>query len=230
MDGTGALFQWFARLLPERVNVLVVGYPTDVRMSYETLARWVHSQLPRNQPHVIIAESYSGPVAIHLAAERPSGLRAVVLVSSFVHRPCGRIGSLVAQFISPALFDSLAPDWALKWLLADSTAPHDVLPTLKKTIARVKPEVLAARLKDALTVDVRDLLTRSTVRVVCFAAKADRILGHRSSRTFSLTLPRIEVVMIDGPHLLLQCAPEDCVDALTKMGILNPETSRQSLR
>jgi pimeloyl-ACP methyl ester carboxylesterase len=179
---------------------------------------------------VIIAESYSGPVAIHLAAKRPSGLRAVVLVSSIVHRPCGRIGSLAAQFISPAWFDSLAPDWALKWLLADSTAPRDVLPTLKKAIASVKPAVLAARLKDALTVGVRDLLARCTTRVVCITAKADRILGQRSSRKLSLTLPRTVVVMLNGPHLLLQCAPENCLDALTKMGILNPETLRQSLR
>jgi hypothetical protein len=84
MDGTGMLFKTFVGLLPYGINAKIVPYPTDRHMSYAELAELVIGALPRSTPYVIIAESYSGPVACILAAHPVGDLQGVVFVSSFV--------------------------------------------------------------------------------------------------------------------------------------------------
>jgi hypothetical protein len=106
MDGTGILFKAFARCVPDGIDVKVVPYPEDKYLTYEQLAERVMGLVPSNAPYVIIAESYSGPVASFLAAHPVGNLQAVVFVSSFVSSPCGRIGSWIAKMVPVAIFRS----------------------------------------------------------------------------------------------------------------------------
>ena len=68
MDGTGILFREFIRLLPNEIETRVVCYPEDECLTYEQLAERVVRAAPIGQPYVIIAESFSGPIAALLAA------------------------------------------------------------------------------------------------------------------------------------------------------------------
>ena len=82
LDGTGALLEDFAAALAGHFDVEVIAYPHDELLGYSQLCGLVRMRLPQ-QDYVLIAESFSGPVGLALAAERPAGLKALVLCASF---------------------------------------------------------------------------------------------------------------------------------------------------
>lgn len=118
MDGTGLLFRWFLEALPEDVETVVLSYPTRVFAGYDALVDLVRGRLPVDRRFVMVAESFSGPVALRIAAEMPKGLIGLVLVASFVSGPAGRWGALLSRWV---------PSWFLPvpWRGTALTFPVD---------------------------------------------------------------------------------------------------------
>src|SRR5687768_4116314 len=85
LDGTGDLFAPFVAAAPSGFPVQCVRLPDDSQRSYEELAEWVCARLPA-EPVALIAESFSGPLAV-LIADRCARVAAVVLCASFVKPP-----------------------------------------------------------------------------------------------------------------------------------------------
>jgi hypothetical protein len=63
-DGTGTLFAPFLRALPPGIEPVVVTYPADRNPSADELVGFVLKRLPESEPFVLIAESFSGPIAL----------------------------------------------------------------------------------------------------------------------------------------------------------------------
>lgn len=91
VDGTGELFGPLIAALNGQVRTLVVRYPTDEALSYLELQRQVHDLLPEGEPFFLLGESFSGPVAISIAAEKPVGLQGGILGASFLRNPRPRL-------------------------------------------------------------------------------------------------------------------------------------------
>src|SRR6185369_5547099 len=86
MDGTGEMF---APLLGQQMSGIeptVVRYP-DRAATYAQHEAVVRCELPRDRPYVLLGESFSGPVAVAIAAEQPRGLVGIVLCASFLTSP-----------------------------------------------------------------------------------------------------------------------------------------------
>lgn len=181
--------------------------------------RMVIRLLPVYEPYAIIAESYSGPVAALLAALPVGTLQAVVFVSSFVSLPCGHIGARIAKVLPALLFLPRAPASILRWLLMNSATSRERISEVQDAIARVSPEVPTRRLRDALTADFAEVFKACTVRMVCLLPETDRLLGTRGLRGLLAAKPDMEIVKIAGPHFLLQCAPDNCISALQRLGL-----------
>jgi len=220
MDGTGILLRPFVDLLPNGIDVKVVSYPEDTYLTYEQLAERVLGLVPSSEPYVIIAESYSGPVACLIAAHPVGNLQAVVFVASFVSLPWGRIGRWIAKVLPTALFRMRAPAWILRWLFMDADTPREMISEAQDVIARVRSEVLAQRLRDSLNADYAPILRDCTDRLVYLLPESDRLLGTRGHRGFLAAKPGIETVKIAGPHSILQCAPASCLAVLQRIGVL----------
>ena len=90
MDGTGELFADFLTALPSWIVPEVIRYPTDRNLSYAQLQAELRPVLSRSGPFVLLAESFSSPLAVRLAADAPSGLRGLVLCAGFVCPPVAR--------------------------------------------------------------------------------------------------------------------------------------------
>ncbi len=82
LDGTGALSGPFIEALA--VDSEAVSYP-DTLYSYDQIFDWVQDFLP-NAQFVVVAESFSGPVAVRLAHAGNPNLRAVVFVATFARK------------------------------------------------------------------------------------------------------------------------------------------------
>ena len=84
MDGTGRLFAPFLEAIGPAVDVQVVRYPGNGSSGYEGLVELARAALPTDGDFFILGESFSGPVAISLAAAHPPGLMGLILCCTFV--------------------------------------------------------------------------------------------------------------------------------------------------
>jgi len=227
-DGRDRDIVWnFIGLLPDGIDVKVVRYPKERYMCYAQLAELVVGVLPRSTPYVIIAESYSGPVATILAVNPVGNLKGVVFVSSFVAFPRSRIGAWIGRRVPNVLFRVRAPAWILRWLLMDSATSREMISAVQDAIASVCPGVLTRRLRDVLNADFSSMLKDCTVRIVYLHSDSDRLIVTRGLREFLAVRTDIETVTIAGPHLFLQCVPECCLAALLKTGIFDDSRTVQ---
>jgi len=87
MDGTGDLFAPFCAALGDEYETIIVRYPPNEILGYGELTALAQSCLPGDRPFVLLAESFSGPVAITLAAEKRNGLAGLILCASFARNP-----------------------------------------------------------------------------------------------------------------------------------------------
>jgi pimeloyl-[acyl-carrier protein] methyl ester esterase len=90
LDGTGKLFTELLRALDCRVASIVVPYPTDVALGYDELETLVRAALPAQGSYVLLGESFSGPLAIRIAARPPPGLVGLILSVTFASNPYPR--------------------------------------------------------------------------------------------------------------------------------------------
>lgn len=87
LDGTGELFAPLVAAWGDRFRTQVVSYPRAERLGYAALADRVRALLPLHEDYVLLAESFSGPLGVMLAAERPQRLRGLVLCATFARSP-----------------------------------------------------------------------------------------------------------------------------------------------
>lgn len=86
LDGTGFLFQRFTQRLPGDCEVRTVVYPTDAHLTLSNYAREVTQAWPKGRV-VLVAESFSGLVALTLLTETPVRPDAIVFCATFAEPP-----------------------------------------------------------------------------------------------------------------------------------------------
>ncbi len=214
LDGTGKLFANFIRALGANVDARIIAYPTDEPLGYEELERRVRAALPTDRPFVLLGESFSGPIAIRIAAAPPAGLAGVILCGTFAKNPYPVLG-----WASPLAFlvpiKSLPRWWraVLMWGSKDATrAPRQA----ERAIASVSRAVVRRRIAALLTVDAGPALDRIRVPALIIHALGDRVIPSTATRWLLKRLPDAVVVPIEGPHLLLQSMPHECAAAVSR--------------
>jgi len=208
LDGTGKFFANFVQALGADIDARIITYPTDQPLGYEELERRVRDELPQDRSFVLLGESFSGPIAIRIAAAAPSGLQGVILCGSFAKNPYPQLGwASSLAFLLP--IKSL-PRWVrapLMWGTKDKArAPLRA----ERAIASVDGAVVRRRIAALLTVDASESLARITVPALVIFARGDRVVPYAATRWMAARLSSAEVAAIDGPHLLLQARPQEC--------------------
>jgi pimeloyl-ACP methyl ester carboxylesterase len=205
LHGTCALMRDFAAALGADLKAQAVDYPRDRALDHAALADLVRPTLPIGKPFVLLGESFSGPVALRLAAERPRGLRGVVLSTSFAANP--RPG--LARFANLA---RAVPAHALPlgiftfWLLGRWTTPK-LRAQFAEVLAGVDSMVLAERLIACLQADVRELLPKIDVPLLYLRGTRDRLVPPASGDLVASAVKGTHIIDLDAPHCLLQAIP-----------------------
>lgn len=204
LDGTGRLLDAFCACLGRSgIAAEAIAYPTDVAMGYAELDAWVRPRLPTNGPFVLLGESFSGPLALRIAADPPPGLVGLALSTTFARSPVPVPGSLAGLLrFAPAR----PPMALLSWSLLGRWSDPRLCAELATALRTVAPEVLR--------VDVSALLPAVRMPVLHLVARRDRLLTHGAAAALARGLPQCRTVAVDGPHLLLQTVPEPCLRAL----------------
>lgn len=212
MDGTGQLFQPLIDHLDEGFDTRVISYPTDEALGYEALERMVVSSLPPSEPYLLLGESFSGPIAISIAATRPPGLIGLVLCSTFAISPRPAITALWP--VAKALQPRLAPMAMLDYLLLGRFSSKTLRSALSSAIRPLSPAVFAARTKAIHTVNVLPKLKFVSVPILYLQALEDRLVPRSSAGLIQREVPGTRVVSVVAPHCLLQAAPGEAAAAI----------------
>jgi len=212
MDGTGEFFHPFLSAAKDEFRTIIVRYPTDRALAYSQLVSFVASHLPNDAPFVLLAESFSGPVAISLAAGKPDGLVGLILCATFAQNPRPRLRFLVPLLeLIPLRW---LPDPVLTLLFFGRFATPALVGELKQILAKVDDAVLHQRLRALLDVDVTDELKRIDMPSLYITAREDRLIPSKATRPFQQLSPKWQITEITGPHLLMQSVPRDVVRAV----------------
>ncbi|MGD2116027.1 MAG: alpha/beta hydrolase, partial [Acidobacteriota bacterium] len=139
LDGTGDLFRWLEREAPEGFAVEPVSYPPDRGsgvLNYpahlEVARRW----LPADGPFLLLGESFSGPVAVRLAAEAPPGLVGLILCATFVRPPSW---SGFRHLPWQTLFSRPVPRHVIRRRLAGAWMSPEIVRAVREVTRKVDP-------------------------------------------------------------------------------------------
>lgn len=199
LDGTGDLFDALVAAAPPGVRTHGVALPIDRPRTYAELAAAI--ELPPGEL-VLVAESFSGPLAVLLAA-RHARVRRVVLCASFVTAP---VWSGLAG-LPDAMLGRTPPRAAVRAML---TGGDDALAArVLASLAKVPPAIVASRVRAVLSVDVAQTLAELPQPVTLLAATRDRLVPRRSLAVMRSLRPEAPVVEVEAPHLLLQTRPHE---------------------
>jgi pimeloyl-[acyl-carrier protein] methyl ester esterase len=177
-------------------------------MDYAEHEVFARTKLPAREDYVLLAESFSGPIGIAIAASKPAGLRGLILCVSFASNPLpvfSPFSRLIGAFPAPRVPPSLAAPW-----LYAGRATLELRRAHAAAMAKVSARALSARVAAILSVDQCAQLTHIDVPILYLRAKADRLVGESATRAILRARPETEVVEFDAPHFLLQTEPEAC--------------------
>lgn len=203
LDGTGRLF---SRLIPElkgHFDLRPVDYPRDRILGVDAVVALFQERIPGPVRYAIVAESFSGPLALEFAARRPPGLFAVILVATFVSPPLGWfLRALVPLVAATSL---RPPTWAMTYWLSGGHAYLNA--DISAALAQVQPNVIAARLQALCRVDAREPLSRCEVPILYLAGTCDRLVAPRYGREIEGLGRNVTIRELPAPHLVLQSQP-----------------------
>jgi pimeloyl-ACP methyl ester carboxylesterase len=202
------MFQRFVEALPPTLAPRVVSYPTDERRGYLGLEPIVEAQLP-DGPFAIVAESFGGPLALRIAAKRPRGLAALVLVATFVHDPVPWWMRRARFLLGRTFFSVTPPAIVLRALLTGADASDELVAEFQDSIRAVHPAILAARVREVLDVDARSHLVDCNVPILYVEAKKEALLRGGIARELAVLKPEVELASLPSPHLVLQRCPHE---------------------
>jgi pimeloyl-ACP methyl ester carboxylesterase len=214
LNGTRDLFVGLLSAMNERFKVVCIDYPEDEELGYRELEVFVRKSLPIDGPFVLVGESFSGPIAISIAAEEPSGLIGLVLCCSFVRNPRPILASL---FWLPSLIPlNLVPQGVIGRVALGRAFSSSVSREIAAAVRGISPNVLRARLREISLVDVSSRFARVSVPVLSLVGKHDLMVPREASSLLTQTNSNTEVIELEAPHFLFQSAPKEAALAIEK--------------
>ncbi len=195
------MFERFVAATPSAFSVRVQPLPSDRPRSYRDLVDALLPLLPA-EPFALVAESFSGPLAI-LLANRCSQACAVVLCASFIRPPLPQLLARAPDFLWRR------PPPRLLLQLVMTGGDHGLASRVRDTVAPLDRAVLRARVAAALTVDVTEDLQRLTQPLLYLRAERDRVVPARCATDIRTAKPSAQISSLSAPHLILQTRPRE---------------------
>ena len=208
LDGTGDLFNDFIEALPQSFVAIPVAYPKNIFLSYADLSQLVAAAVPKSEPFVLLAESFSSPLAVGYAATNPPNLTAVVLCAGFVGNPIPGWSSVAKIVARPWFFRLKPPRFIIEYLLTGEGATPTLVQKLRRALQDVSPEVLSARVQEVLHCSAKDDLARIKVPILYLQAANDKLLSASCRDEIFRHRSDILIKQLPAPHLLLQREPQ----------------------
>ena len=213
LDGTGKMLTGFVKVLGLNHDVEVMTYPNKNALSYEELVQIAISTLPKNQPYAIIAESFSGPIAVKIASLAGDNLKTIIFAASFIENPT-IFPKFLSMFAKGAPLKSsallrLAKPWTFgKW----ASRNFDTL--LNEALNEVSHEVISSRIRSLMSANERTAFEAISLPMLYIQPSADRLVSKSNASKMRALNNAVQIKQVDGPHFILQTNPNDCAGSI----------------
>jgi pimeloyl-ACP methyl ester carboxylesterase len=211
LHGTERLFGPLLRFVPDSLHPTVITLPETGGQSYTELYEAIEPKIPRGESIVIVAESFSGPLAVRFAAANASLVRGLVLVGSFIAPPAP---SWLRFLPLHAILSLPRPAFALKLALCGRDASSETISSSRRVARSVGARLLAARVRAALCEDCSQKLRGYSRPLLYLRGTRDRLVRRGSMEQIRRVRPDVEVHEIDAPHMILQTRPAEAWRAI----------------
>ena len=213
LDGTGLVFEPLLEHLPSTIDPVIVRYPGDTPMSFQEHIDFAGARLPDDKPFVLLAESFSGPIALQLLAEPPANLVGVVFVATFERYPKPFLLDLARLLPQGPLLRLFATSLLCRFFCLGS-ADRQALALFQKALASVKLSALSQRLKILAELPPPPE-TSFSGPCLYLQASHDRLVPERAATRLQRHLPQMQLERIPGPHIILLARPEEGARAIS---------------
>jgi len=214
LDGTGLLFKPLVAALPAAITPTIVPYPGDRHLTYQQLLPLALKALPQSNPFILLGESFSGPLAAMIAAERPKNLVGLILCASFVTKPWRFVSPAIPILARGPIFNLYMPYKRIRARLGGYSTPErrSLIEQMHKL---VPPHVFASRVRMVFNVDAREALRSCDVPMLYLKAARDIVVPGRNLRVVQQIKPGVQVVTIGSSHMILQRHPIEAAEAIS---------------
>ena len=199
LDGTAELFKFIKPFFKD-FNCMFLKYPANSGFNYFDYVSFVKKQIEFEKYHVI-AESFSGPIAIELCRVDKERVQSMSLVASFAKAPKPKILLKIGSKLSKIKLPKIICD---NILLNKSSS--EVKKECFEVIKKISSIDLSCRLDNMTSFRIDNNL--NSVPVLYIQAANDLLVGKDSLSYIKNKIENLSVVKIDGPHLLLQSNPK----------------------
>ncbi len=206
MDGTGELFSSFLSHLSE-TNYAVVSLPENGAQDYKTLTEYVKSQLPEDD-FIILAESFSGPIASLLAKECYPKMKSVIFIATFISPPNKFLLGIAKLLPLKQLSKFPLAKSFHKLLFLGSEATNEILFQFQNVVDSIPSGTLAARIESMKSFTFNS----KAIEIPCLyiQATSDKLVPKTKYLEFKKYFNNIKIVQINGPHFIMQAKPVEC--------------------
>jgi pimeloyl-ACP methyl ester carboxylesterase len=217
LEGTGTLFADFVSQLPPALTLIIGKYPAQQFLAYAELVSHVREIVPSDTPFVLVAESFSTPLAAMFAATRPPDLVGLILCAGFITNPAKNWTLLAKILARRAVLRISPPRWFLERFVLGNDPPATLEANFREALRAADAEVLAERLRAILDCDAREDLRRTEIPLMYIQAGRDRLVPTQCFAEIQRVRPNAQLVSIPGaPHLVLQREPRKCAQAIAR--------------
>lgn len=127
MDGTGISFDPLGQVLPQDGIVKIIHHPTDRLLSFEETVQCARDQIQFDQEDVIVlAESFSGPVAVALIGSGQLKAKCLILCSTFAKSPRPVLFRILSYLPLELLIRLPFPRFLLKYVVKGGEEATDL--------------------------------------------------------------------------------------------------------
>ena len=209
LDGTGRLFQWLEQALLGRVATSVVSYPSDPALGYRELIALVESRM-EIKPVVVLGESFSGPIAVELAARHPDQVKGLILAATFLRSPWPPWMLRAAARVS---IDTVPPGVRNRFLRGPRADP-ELDAVINSILSDMPSGVRASRLREVAAVDVSKPFASLRCPVLALQGSRDFVVPRWSLKSAIHHKVNARMTEFVAGHMLLQTKTKETANEI----------------
>jgi pimeloyl-ACP methyl ester carboxylesterase len=207
LDGTGELLAPLCAELRSKVDPIQVRFPKNKPFVYKQLFPAIREVLPWGRPYSLMADSFSGHLALLFAEEQPQDIENIILCSSFVTHPEPPTWWNKMVWKDP-LKAPFSEETLKKYFLGEDCPPA-LVEEAKRVYGSIPPEILDFRWNMAVNTQTWPQLARCRKPILFLKGSHDRVADPATEQQIQLHNPGVEILSMNGPHCLLQRSPRE---------------------
>lgn len=210
------MFNDLVKYIPLEFEVQVVSLNDIGGETYDEQAVLIAELVGQNDV-VVVAESYSGPIAHALCGLLGNKLISLIFIASFIGPP-SRISLLGFAMPTRWIRKNFLVRNLINFFGFNGRGAPAKIEEILNALHAVPVKVLKQRFKNISLIKVSDEI--HDVACIYIRPAADRLVGSSAVDAVKCCYPNLNVMQIDGGHFIAQTSPKECAEVI--LDVLKP--------